>query len=98
VIELNRAIAVSRAEGPAAGLALLDALATLPGESHLLQRYAPFFGARADVLERLGRLAEATTELRRAAALTENLRVRSRLLAKAERLAPTTRPGADEPS
>ena len=63
VIELNRAIAVSRAEGPAAGLALLDALASQPA----LARYHLLPAARADLLVQLGRRDEARTEFERAA-------------------------------
>ena len=79
VIELNRAMAVSRAEGPAAGLALLDALARHPELSgyHLLP------AARAELLEALGRTDEAGAEFRRAAGLTRNARQRARLEARA---------------
>jgi RNA polymerase sigma factor (sigma-70 family) len=79
VIELNRAIAVSRADGPAAGLVLLDALAQLPE----LSRYHLFPAARAELLHALGRLDEARTEFDRAASLTRNARQRARLEARA---------------
>ena len=79
VIELNRAMAVSRAEGPAAGLALLDALAAHPE----LSRYHLFFAARAELLEALGRLEEARADFKRAAGLTRNARQRARLEARA---------------
>ncbi len=79
VVELNRAMAVSRAEGPAAGLALLDALAAEPA----LARYHLLPSARADLLERLGRTAEARAEFERAASLTQNARQRERLLDRA---------------
>ncbi len=82
VIELNRAVAVSRAEGPAAGLALLDALA---GE-RALAGYHLLPSARADLLERLGRLDEARAEFERAASLAGNARQRERLRARAARL------------
>jgi len=82
VIELNRALAVSRAEGPAAGLALLDALADDPS----LARYHLLPSARADLLEKLGRHGEARVELLRAAGLTENTRLRERLTERAARL------------
>lgn len=75
IIELNRAMAVSRAEGPAAGLALLDALEG----SRVLAGYHLLPSARADLLERLGRLAEAAAEFLRAAGLAENARQRERL-------------------
>ncbi|WP_437564501.1 RNA polymerase sigma factor [Sorangium sp. So ce542] len=79
VVELNRALAVSRAEGPAAGLALLDALAAQPA----LARYHLLPSARADLLERLGRHDEARAEFERAASLTDNARQRRRLLERA---------------
>ena len=79
VIELNRAMAVSRAEGPAAGLALLDALAGHPE----LARYHLFPAARAELLEALGRFEEAGAGFERAAALTRNARQRARLEARA---------------
>jgi RNA polymerase sigma-70 factor (ECF subfamily) len=79
VVELNRAVAVSRAEGPAAGLALLDALAADPK----LSRYHFLPSARADLLERLGRLDEARAEFERAASMTDNERQRERLRARA---------------
>jgi RNA polymerase sigma factor (sigma-70 family) len=83
VIELNRAIAISRAEGPAAGLALLDALAAEPA----LASYHLLPSARADLLLRLGRRDEARTELERAASLTKNERQRERLSRRARGLA-----------
>jgi len=86
VIELNRAIAVSRAEGPDAGLALLDALAGQPE----LSRYHLFPAARAELLQSLGRLEEARAEFERAASLTRNARQRARLVARA---AACVRPG-----
>ena len=70
VVELNRAVAVAMAYGPAAGLALTDALlaaGALPGY-HLLP------SVRADLLTRLGRYAEARAEFERAAQLTQNAR------------------------
>ena len=79
VVELNRAVAVSRASGPAAGLELVDRLASEPGmrDYHLLP------SVRGDLLARLGRLAEARTEFERAAALAGNLRERALLLERA---------------
>ncbi|MFJ6573049.1 RNA polymerase sigma factor [Streptomyces sp. NPDC091292] len=68
VVELNRAVAVSMAEGPAAGLALVDALSAEPA----LKDYHLLPSVRADLLARLGRDAEARTELERAIALTRN--------------------------
>ena len=79
VVELNRAVAVSMASGPAAGLELVDALATDPAlrEYHLLP------SVRGDLLARLGRPAEARPEFERAASLTRNERERTLLLARA---------------
>jgi RNA polymerase sigma factor (sigma-70 family) len=79
VIELNRAMAVSRAEGPKAGLALLD---KLRGDRALAQYYL-LPSARADLLERLGRFAQARREFERAAGLATNERQRARLFARA---------------
>src|SRR5215470_8330110 len=79
VIELNRAMAVSRAQGAKAGLALLDKLRREPS----LARYHLLPAARADLLERLGRRAEACREFKRAAELASNARQRARLLARA---------------
>jgi RNA polymerase sigma-70 factor, ECF subfamily len=79
VVALNHAIAVSRAEGPAAGLALLDALAA----TDALAGYHLLPSARADLLERLGRHDEARAEFERAATLTTNARQKKRLLDRA---------------
>lgn len=79
VVELNRAVAVSMAEGPAAGLALVDALAHEPA----LKSYHLLPSARADLLSKLGRFEEARQEFERAAALTRNTRQRERLLERA---------------
>jgi RNA polymerase sigma-70 factor, ECF subfamily len=79
VVALNRAMAVAMADGPAAGLSLIDALGSEPA----LASYALLPSARADLLSKLGRLAEARVEFERAAALTRNTRLRDRLLARA---------------
>jgi RNA polymerase sigma factor (sigma-70 family) len=79
VVELNRALAVSMAEGPAAGLALIEALRSEPS----LAGYHLLPSARAELLERLGRSREAAAEFERAAALTRNERQRARLEARA---------------
>lgn len=68
IVELNRAVAVSMAEGPEAALAIVDALAA----SGALAGYAQLPGVRAELLIRLGRAAEAREELERAAELTSN--------------------------
>jgi RNA polymerase sigma-70 factor (ECF subfamily) len=79
VVELNRAVAVSMAFGPAAGLDLVDTLAADPrlNDYHLLP------SVRGDLLEKLGRFAEARTEFARAAALAKNGRERALLLGRA---------------
>jgi len=79
VIELNRAVAVSMAHGPHAGLVLVDALASEPA----LARYHLLPSVRADLLYKLGRHSEARTEFERAAALTRNTRERDLLLNRA---------------
>jgi RNA polymerase sigma factor (sigma-70 family) len=79
IVELNRAVAVGMAHGPAAGLAILDALAREPA----LRDYYLLPGARAEMLERLGRLDEARAEFERAASLTRNTRERDVLLRRA---------------
>ena len=83
VIALNRAVAVSFAEGPQAAWPLLQALAAEPQ----LQRYPWLAGAQADVLERLGRVGEARDTYLRAAELTDNEVQRALLLERAKRLA-----------
>jgi predicted RNA polymerase sigma factor len=70
VIELNRAVAVSMAFGPAAGLDILDDLADEP----LLASYHLLPSVRGDFLMKLGRLDEARVEFERAASLTKNER------------------------
>lgn len=75
VVELNRAVAVGMAEGPAAGLALLERLATEPA----LRRYHLLPSARADLLLRLGRHEEARADFERAAALATSGRDRRAL-------------------
>src|SRR5262245_30624033 len=79
VIELNRAVAVAMAEGPAEGLALVDAIAAEPAlkEYHLLP------SVRGELLRKLGRLDEARAEFERAASLTKNARERELVLARA---------------
>jgi RNA polymerase sigma-70 factor (ECF subfamily) len=69
VVALNRAVALSFAEGPVAGLALLDELSTDPR----LSTYPYLAAARGDCLERLERFAEAREAFEEAAMLTENL-------------------------
>ena len=79
VIELNRAVAVSMAFGPAAALELVDALCGEPR----LKSYALLPSVRGDLLEKVGRFDEARTEFTRAAGLTQNARERKLLLGRA---------------
>lgn len=79
VIELNRAVAVAMADGPAAGLAVVDTLADEPA----LAQYHLLPTVRGDLLYKLGRLDEARGEFERAATLTRNGRERALLLKRA---------------
>ena len=79
VVELNRAVAVAMAFGPAAGLALVDALTSEPS----LKGYHLLPSVRGDLLVKLGSLGEARTEFERAASLTRNARERELLLERA---------------
>ncbi len=83
VVELNRAVALSMALGPAAGLELVDALR----EERLLESYHLLPSVRGDLLAKLGRSEEASLEFERAALLTRNARERKLLLEKAKRCA-----------
>ncbi len=80
IVELNRAVAVSMASGPAAGLELVDALAGEPA----LANYHLLPTVRGDLLVKLDRLAEACPEFERAASLTQNGRERELLLRRAQ--------------
>jgi RNA polymerase sigma factor (sigma-70 family) len=79
VVELNRAVAVGMAFGPAAGLELVDALVSEPS----LKTYHFLPSARGDLLAKLGRSDEARAEFERAASLTRNERERELLLERA---------------
>jgi RNA polymerase sigma factor (sigma-70 family) len=79
VVELNRAVAVSMASGPAAGLALVDAISN----SAALKNYHLLPSVRGDLLEKLARFDEAGVEFERAASLTRNARERALLLERA---------------
>jgi RNA polymerase sigma factor (sigma-70 family) len=83
VVELNRAVAVSMAEGPAAGLAIVNRLRDDPA----LRRYQWLPSVRGDLLEKLGRRAEASKAFEEAAALAGNARERDLLLARAQAVA-----------
>jgi len=79
VVELNRAVAVAMASGPAAGLELVDRLTNEPS----LESYHLLPSVRGDLLFKLGRLDAARTEFERAAGLTRNARERELLLERA---------------
>jgi RNA polymerase sigma factor (sigma-70 family) len=84
IVGLNRAVAIGMARGPAAGLQALDSLTAVPSQALALANYPLLPAVRADLLAKLGRLAEAREELQRAIAMTENVRERALL---SERLA-----------
>jgi RNA polymerase sigma factor (sigma-70 family) len=88
VVELNRAVAVSMAYGPEAGLAVLDAVAEHPA----LSNYHLSLSVRGELLERLGRFADAEAAFRKSAEMTSNEReqllLRRRALEAASRLPP----------
>jgi len=79
VVELNRAVALSFASGPAVGLELVDRLTSEPS----LKAYHLLPSVRGDLLKKLGRMDEARTEFERAASLTRNARERKLLLDRA---------------
>jgi RNA polymerase sigma factor (sigma-70 family) len=80
VVELNRAVAVAMAFGPAAGLEVVDRLTAEPS----LRAYHLLPSVRGDLLKRLGRFGEARAEFERAAAITLNVRERDLLLDRAQ--------------
>ena len=83
VVELNRAVAVAMAFGPAAGLELVDGLTA----ERSLENYHLLPSVRGDLLKKLSRLAEARVEFERAASLTRNARERKLLLERAQECA-----------
>jgi len=83
IVELNRAVAISMASGPAEGLSLLDQIADDPS----LKNYHLLPSVRGDLLAKLGRNAEARAEFERAASLTRNAREREILQRRAASLA-----------
>jgi RNA polymerase sigma-70 factor (ECF subfamily) len=85
IVELNRAVAVSMADGPAAGLAVIDAVK----DDAVLTNYHLLPAVRGDLLAKLGRLDEARREFERASSLTRNARERAVL---SERAAACARP------
>ncbi|MBX3188023.1 MAG: RNA polymerase sigma factor [Labilithrix sp.] len=86
IVELNRAVAIAYAFGPAAGLAIVDAL----DADGALASYHLLPSVRGDLLLKLGRLEEARRELERAASLTQNAREREMLLARARSCQPAS--------
>ena len=80
VVELNRAVAVAMASGPAAGLEIVDAFVSEPS----LKSYHLLPSVRGDFLFKLGRFAEAQAEFERAASLTRNMRERDLLIGRAK--------------
>jgi RNA polymerase sigma factor (sigma-70 family) len=91
VVELNRAVALAMAHGPAAGLALVDTLLEAPS----LKGYHLLPSVRGDFLAKLGRLDEARAEFERAAGMTRNARERALLL---QRAAATQRSATTKPT
>jgi RNA polymerase sigma-70 factor, ECF subfamily len=86
VVELNRAVALSMAFGPAAGLEVVDALTSEPS----LESYHLLPSVRGDLLRKLGRMDEAHAEFERAARLTRNTRERDLLIERARACAAGT--------
>jgi RNA polymerase sigma factor (sigma-70 family) len=84
IVELNRAVAVSMAYGPALALELVDALRSEPA----LKSYHLLPSVRGDLLMKLGRLSEAKPEFEHAASLTRNARERELLLERSRKAAP----------
>jgi predicted RNA polymerase sigma factor len=82
IVDLNRAVAVSMASGPAAGLAIVDALVA----GGALANYHLLYGVRGDLLAKLERFDEARVDLERAASLTRNAREREVLLDRVQRM------------
>ena len=92
IVALNRAVAVSMAQGPAAGLDALDAIAALAGDS-ALAGYHLLHSVRGDLLMKMGNFPEAREEIQRAIAMTQNLREQELLterLKQMEKAAPST--------
>ena len=80
IVELNRAVAVGMASGPAAALPLVEAIA---GDA-AMARYHLLHAVRGDLLDKLGRHADARQAFKRAASLTQNERERALMLSRAQ--------------
>ena len=92
IVALNRAVAVGMAQGPAAGIDALDAIAA-PAADSALAGYHLLHSVRGDLLMKLGRFTEAREEIKRAIAMTQNLREQQLLtqrLKQIENVAPST--------
>jgi RNA polymerase sigma-70 factor, ECF subfamily len=89
VVELNRAVALAMLFGPAAGLEIVDALASEPA----LKAYHLLPSVRGDLLQKLGRFDEARSEFERAASLTRNARERKLLMDRAAACTDASAPG-----
>jgi RNA polymerase sigma-70 factor (ECF subfamily) len=85
IVALNRAVAVGMAQGPAAGLAAVDAIAT-PAADSALACYHLLHSVRGDLLMKMGRFPEAREEIQRAIALTQNLREQELLTERLKQL------------
>jgi RNA polymerase sigma factor (sigma-70 family) len=94
VVELNRAVAVGMAYGPAAGLELVDGLASEPS----LKSYHLLPAVRGDLLDKLGRFEEAGAEFEHAASLTQNVRERTLLLERAAAVIARARSARSNPA
>ena len=92
IVALNRAVAVGMAQGPAAGLDALDAIATLAADS-ALAGYHLLHSVRGDLLTKMGRFTEAREEIQRAITMTQNLReqeLQTERLKQIEKASPTS--------
>jgi RNA polymerase sigma-70 factor (ECF subfamily) len=85
IVSLNRAVAVGMAQGPAAGLDAVDAIAP-PGPDSALTGYHLFHSVRGDLLMKMGRLPEARQEIQCAIAMTKNLREQELLTEKLKQI------------
>jgi len=89
IVSLNRAVAVSMAQGPAAGLDALDAIAT-PAADSALAGYHLFHSVRGELLMKMGKFAEAREEIQRAIEMTKNLREQELLTEKLKQIEKAT--------
>jgi predicted RNA polymerase sigma factor len=96
IVALNRAVAVSMAQGPAAGLAALDAIST-PGADAALAGYHLLHSVRGDLLMKMGNFPEARAEIQRAIAITKNLREQELLTEKLKQIEKASTPNNANP-